>query len=61
MAKTTHLGPAKPVYVNTMPDKLSGADKIVLVKLKPEMTREQKKRNLINALEKSGFKVKPAL
>jgi len=33
------------------------SDKPVFAKLKPGMTREQIKRNLIAALEKSGFTV----
>ena len=38
----------------------SQRDKMVLVRLKPEMTREQMKQNLIDALEKNGIKVRPA-
>jgi hypothetical protein len=54
------LGPAKLGYSTKTPDKPSKTDKMVLVRLKPEMTREQKKRNLIDALEKSGITVQPA-
>ena len=32
----------------------------VLVRLKPEMTCEQQVQNLIDALEKSGIKVRPS-
>ena len=43
-----------------MPTKLDNlATKPVLARLTPEMTREQIKRNLIAALEKSGFTVRP--
>ena len=34
--------------------------KTVLARLTPDMTREQIKRNLIAALERSGFTVRPA-
>ena len=43
---------------NKTPDNGDG-NKLVFAKLKPEMTREQIKRNLIAALEKSGFTVRP--
>ena len=33
--------------------------KIVLARLTPDMTREQIKRNLIAALERSGFTIHP--
>jgi hypothetical protein len=36
------------------------ATKPVFARLKPSMTREQMKRNLIAALEKSGFTIHPA-
>ena len=42
---------------NKTPDNGDG-NKLVFAKLKPEMTREQSKRNLIAALEKSGFTVR---
>ena len=35
--------------------------KTVLARLTPRMTREQIKRNLITALEKSGFTIQPAV
>ena len=34
--------------------------KTVLARLTPDMTREQIKRNLIAALERSGFTIHPA-
>ena len=34
--------------------------KLMLVKLTPSMSREQKAQNLITALEKTGFTIKPA-
>ena len=42
----------------TKPDKL--ITKPVLAKLTPNMTREQKVKNLISALENSGFTVHPS-
>jgi hypothetical protein len=36
------------------------ATKTVFAKLTPDMTREQIKRSLIAALEKSGFTIQPA-
>jgi hypothetical protein len=37
------------------------ATKPVLARLTPSMTKEQIKRNLINALEKSCFTIKPSV
>ena len=37
------------------------AAKPVFARLTPSMTREQMKRNLIAALEKSGFTIKPSV
>jgi hypothetical protein len=37
------------------------ATKPVFARLKPSMTREQMKQNLIIALEKSGFTIKPSV
>ena len=42
--------PAKPSTPSTKP---------VFTRLTPDMTREQKRRNLIAALEKSGFTIRP--
>ena len=35
-------------------------NKLVFTRLTPSMTREQIKRNLIAALEKSGFTIQPS-
>jgi hypothetical protein len=40
--------------------KLSKGAKTVFARLTPSMTREQIKRNLIAALEKSGFMIQPS-
>jgi hypothetical protein len=37
------------------------SNKTVFAKLTPDMTLEQIKRNLISALEKSGFTIKPSV
>ena len=42
--------PTKPATQSTKP---------VLTRLTPDMTREQKRRDLIAALEKSGFTILP--
>ena len=72
MAKVTHFGPAKPddpIYKSGPvigakrfgpSSKSGGGDKAVLTRLTPDMTREQKKQNLIDALEQSGIKVRAA-
>jgi hypothetical protein len=44
--------------MTTKLDKL--AAKPVFTRLKPSMTREQMKRNLIAALERGGFTIHPA-